>query len=62
MYYFSTIDGTSTGKASHYYKTRTSAITKVAEQNTRAEKLGIKTRYGLGEVEEVGIESKEVRE
>ena len=64
MLYYSTIDGTQIGRASHYYRTMTSASAKVNEQNARAMKLSIKTRYKLAEIEEeqAGIDNKEIRE
>ena len=60
--YFTTIDGTPKGRASHFYRISTSADTRAVVQNARAETMGIKARYQTAEISGDGIEFKDIRD
>ncbi|MCP5080008.1 MAG: hypothetical protein GY951_18430 [Psychromonas sp.] len=53
--YFTTINYSNTGRASHYFDNSVSAETTMLAQNERAGKLGIKAKYSVA-----GTDSKNV--
>lgn len=60
--YYTTIDGTNSGRASHYFRNEGSAKSVLEKQNGRAESLEIKTRYQLATRDDEGVDSKEIRD
>ena len=60
--YYSSIDNTRDGRASHFHRSAENAQAKVDEQNARAEAMGIKARYVLSETNDGDVESKDIRD
>ena len=55
---FTSIDGTREGRASYFFRNESNAVTRMNEQNARAESKNIKTRYQVVTMDLEGIESK----
>ena len=60
--YYTTIDHSQIGRASHYYRGKASALVCRNAQNERARNLAIKAVYEVCQVTDEGIESKEIRD
>ena len=59
--YYTTINGESCGRASHFHRDRSNAQSRCDDQNARAEAMGIKTRYAVAEHSGDGIDPKDIR-
>lgn len=59
--YYTTINGETNGRASHFHKDRANAQSCCNDQNARVEQMGIKARYTVAEHSGVGIDSKDIR-
>jgi|GEM_PF-6632040 len=60
--HYTTTDGTTKGRASHFHRNLANAEATMAKQNERAESLGIKARYKLAEHSGEGVEAKDIRD
>ena len=56
--YYSTTNGQRDGRASYFLRSVDAAEEKVAEQNIKAEAMGIETRYELAETPEATIQDR----
>ena len=60
MLHYTTISDIN-GRASYFFRDEAKARARAADQNARAEGLGIKARYSVKSCDEDGIEPKEIR-
>lgn len=60
--YYTTIDSSTTGRASHFFRNKSSADRRAEEQNVRAAALGIKARYSVSEHDGDGVVATDIRD
>ena len=61
MLYYVTCDKTLRGRASNYFRDKESARMKCKERNLSAIRMELLVRYDVAEIEEEGIDPKEIR-
>ncbi len=59
---YTTINGNTEGRASHFFRNAKPAEERCNDQNLRAERLGIKTRYSVAKCNDRGIDPKNIRD